>query len=208
LLGNSTQADGSDVMDGIHWAAQQGAAVINLSIGGPKYSQTEENFYRSIRNQSILIFAAAGNDGTNATSYPGGYDSCISVGSVDKALERSGTWLIVRKQKVFSHSFAWQFPQSRPLIYLYALFLRVAFSQYGKVDLAAPGSGVLSTVVRGTGSVSVEITVIGRATPYSVFLLPRSVPPPSDMNGTVIECPDYGQSVWPGGGGHVCLIER
>jgi subtilisin family serine protease len=90
-------------LEGVEWAVQQGADVINLSLGGSNYSQTEENYIRSIRNQGILVFASSGNAGNDAIQYPSGYESCISVGSVDQSLNRSGK-KILQKERIAQHS--------------------------------------------------------------------------------------------------------
>lgn len=72
----------SDVADGIYWATDNGANVINLSLGGPGYSTTLENAVAYAYNHGVTVVAAAGNeyeDG-NPTSYPAAYDAyCIAV---------------------------------------------------------------------------------------------------------------------------------
>ena len=76
-------------MDAVEWAAKRGANVLNLTLGGPTYSQTAANVYAQIRNQNRLIVAASGNDGTSSFSYPASYDDVIGVGAVDEGLERA-----------------------------------------------------------------------------------------------------------------------
>ena len=68
-----------------------GAKVISMSLGcnGTACSSTAENAqFESLYSQGILSFAAAGNAGNTALSYPAGYDKVISVGAVaeNKAL--------------------------------------------------------------------------------------------------------------------------
>jgi subtilisin family serine protease len=72
-------------------AAQQcqaaGCKIISMSLGGGRASKTEQNGFNSLYNNGngILLIAAAGNDGTTATSYPAGYSSVVSVAAVDAA---------------------------------------------------------------------------------------------------------------------------
>jgi subtilisin family serine protease len=76
----------SNVLEGVQWVVDQGANVINLSLGGPEYSQTAENLYQSIRDDNRLVFCASGNDGTSDLLYPASFPSTISVGAVDESL--------------------------------------------------------------------------------------------------------------------------
>jgi len=74
----------SDIMRGVTWLADNGAKVVNLSLGGGLKSKTEENFYKNMRTRGVIVCAATGNDGARSVSFPAGYDVNISVGAVDK----------------------------------------------------------------------------------------------------------------------------
>ncbi|MBK9356735.1 MAG: S8 family serine peptidase [Bacteroidales bacterium] len=68
---------------GIQWAANNGADVINMSWGGPGYSQTNQNMINTIFNSGIVLVAAAGNDNVSTPHYPSAYANVISVASTD-----------------------------------------------------------------------------------------------------------------------------
>lgn len=75
----------SDIMDGVRWLVEQKKCkVVNMSLGGSFKSRTEENFYKSMRNQGALIVAATGNDSATKISFPAGYASNIAVGAVNR----------------------------------------------------------------------------------------------------------------------------
>jgi hypothetical protein len=74
----------SDAVDALFECRDAGAKVINLSLGGPQYSTFEEEAYRQIAEDGILIVAAAGNDGETSFLYPASYDSVLSVGAVSE----------------------------------------------------------------------------------------------------------------------------
>ena len=84
-----TQEDGSvsgetsEVMAGVQWLAQHGCQVINMSLGGGDKSQAEEALYNQIRKNGTLIVVASGNDASKKVSFPGGYQSVLTVGAVD-----------------------------------------------------------------------------------------------------------------------------
>lgn len=74
----------SDIMRGVTWLKDQGAKIINLSLGGGAKSRTEENFYKAMRNTyGVIVVAATGNSGTNTVSFPAGYAINVAVGAVD-----------------------------------------------------------------------------------------------------------------------------
>ena len=72
----------ADVADGIIWAANNGAQVISMSLGGPA-SITLENAVKYAYEVGVTIVCASGNDGSATTvSYPAAYDLyCIAVGA-------------------------------------------------------------------------------------------------------------------------------
>jgi serine protease len=74
----------SDVMAGVRWLVEEkGCKIVNLSLGGGRYSRTEDRFYADMDAKGALIVAASGNDSATAISYPAGYESVVSVGAVD-----------------------------------------------------------------------------------------------------------------------------
>lgn len=73
----------ADIADAVEWAADQGADVINLSLGGGGYTSTMKNAVTYATNQGALVVAAAGNNGTGSVGYPAAYDECLAVSSLD-----------------------------------------------------------------------------------------------------------------------------
>ncbi|PSQ19709.1 peptidase S8 [Halobacteriales archaeon QS_9_67_17] len=82
-LSESGSGSTSDIADAITWAADQGAEVINLSLGGGGYTDTMKNAVSYAYDNGSLIVAAAGNDGTNNVSYPAAYSECLAVSALD-----------------------------------------------------------------------------------------------------------------------------
>lgn len=67
--------------DGIVYAANSGADVINMSWGGTSYSTTGQNVITYAHNQGCVLVAAAGNDDVSTPHYPSSYTYVISVAS-------------------------------------------------------------------------------------------------------------------------------
>jgi len=77
--GNGTVAQEAD---GIYYAVDHGAEVINLSIGGSSASKTEHDAIKYAYNKGVIVVAATGNDNLSSIEYPAAYDECIAVGAV------------------------------------------------------------------------------------------------------------------------------
>ncbi|MDD3877977.1 MAG: S8 family serine peptidase [Bacteroidales bacterium] len=69
--------------EGIVWAADNGADVINMSWGSAQYFQTMQNIVDYAYSKGCVLVASAGNDGANTLTYPAALNNVISVGSVD-----------------------------------------------------------------------------------------------------------------------------
>jgi serine protease len=72
----------SDVADGIRWAADHGAQVINLSLGGPRNSRILQKAVDHAREKGVVVVAAAGNS-AGPVGYPGGSAGVIGVSALD-----------------------------------------------------------------------------------------------------------------------------
>jgi subtilisin family serine protease len=72
----------SAIADGIRWAVDNGANVLNLSLGGNFGSSTERTALQYARAHDVLPFCAAGNDG-GAVDYPGAFPECVAVSATD-----------------------------------------------------------------------------------------------------------------------------
>ncbi|MGA2297773.1 MAG: S8 family serine peptidase, partial [FCB group bacterium] len=71
--------------DGIKYAADMGADIINCSWGGPGSSPAEQDMINYAVNKGTVVVVAAGNDnGQNVDDgydFPAGYDNVLSVGA-------------------------------------------------------------------------------------------------------------------------------
>jgi len=72
----------ADVADGIRWAAEHGAHVINLSLGGPRNSKVLQKAIDYALSRGVVVVAAAGNTG-GRVQYPGASDGVIGVSATD-----------------------------------------------------------------------------------------------------------------------------
>ncbi|MER3413902.1 MAG: hypothetical protein C4341_06625 [Armatimonadota bacterium] len=72
------------IISGIDYARQQGAKVINMSLGGSSPSSSLEAAVNAAWNAGIVLAAAAGNGGSTQQIYPAAYTNCIAVAASDQ----------------------------------------------------------------------------------------------------------------------------
>ncbi|MGS2720524.1 S8 family serine peptidase [Paraglaciecola aestuariivivens] len=75
----------SDLVTAVNTCVNNGAKVVNMSLGGPSYSASEDSGMQSAAAQDVLLVAASGNDGNATLSYPASYDIVMAVGAVDES---------------------------------------------------------------------------------------------------------------------------
>ena len=98
----------SHMYEGITYAADNGAHVISMSLGGPYYFETMQLIIDYAYNKGVVIVAAAGNNGDGAEDqnninyigYPAACNHVIAVGATngnDKkaGFSQFGTWIDV-----------------------------------------------------------------------------------------------------------------
>lgn len=81
----SAQGGGTtaDIAEAIRFAADNGADVINMSLGGGGKSQLMEDAINYAHGKGVTIIAAAGNASQNAASYPARYAHVMGVAATD-----------------------------------------------------------------------------------------------------------------------------
>lgn len=62
----------ADIAEGIVWAVEQGADVLNLSFGGPLPDPLTEAAVAYALTQGVAVVASAGNSAVSSPFYPAG----------------------------------------------------------------------------------------------------------------------------------------
>ncbi|WP_433826373.1 S8 family peptidase [Actinoplanes sp. CA-015351] len=123
----------SDTAEGIIWAADNGAQVINMSLGSSAKVAAVTNAISYARSRGVTVVAAAGNSRASGspTNYPAADEGVIGVAATDSA------------DKVASYSNAGSY-----------------------VDVAAPGSAILSTYPTALGNAYMNMNGTSMASPH------------------------------------------
>lgn len=79
----------SDIAEAIKFAADNGADVINMSLGGGGESQLMKEAIDYAHNKGVVIIAAAGNSNQSSAGYPARYPRVIGVSSLGPSGEKA-----------------------------------------------------------------------------------------------------------------------
>ncbi|WP_312150006.1 S8 family peptidase, partial [Paenibacillus odorifer] len=88
-LDNSGAGTTYSVAEGIIWAADNGAKVINLSLGNYADSQFLHDAIKYAYDRDIVLVSAAGNDNTERPGYPAAYPEVIAVAATNASGEKA-----------------------------------------------------------------------------------------------------------------------
>jgi thermitase len=124
------------VTKGVIWAADNGARVINLSLGGSSASSTLESAVNYAWNKGVVVVAAAGNDGNSTPCYPAYYTNCIAVAATDwcdnlASWSNRGDWVDV----------------AAPGRYIYSTVANNSYDYMGGTSMASPHVAGLAALV-------------------------------------------------------------
>ncbi|WP_379161170.1 S8 family peptidase [Paenibacillus sp. sgz5001063] len=88
-LDNSGAGTTYSVAEGIIWAADKGAKVINLSLGNYADSQFLHDAIKYAYDRDVVIVSAAGNDNTERPGYPAAYPEVLAVAATNATGEKA-----------------------------------------------------------------------------------------------------------------------
>ena len=89
VLASSGGGTVADIAEAIRFAADNGADVINMSLGGGGASELMQEAVDYAHSKGVVIVAAAGNENRNSSSYPARYPHVISVAATGPAGEKA-----------------------------------------------------------------------------------------------------------------------
>ncbi len=82
VLSASGSGRTTDIAEAVRWAADNGANVINMSLGGPFPDNLMASACEYAHKKGVTIVCAAGNSGREGVGYPAAYKDCIAVSAV------------------------------------------------------------------------------------------------------------------------------
>ncbi len=88
VVDSTGYASYSNMASAITYAAQNGVRIVNVSLGGTSSSSTLQSAVNYAWSMGTVVFASAGNGGSNAPYYPAGCQYVVAVGATDS----TNTW--------------------------------------------------------------------------------------------------------------------
>jgi thermitase len=79
VLDASGAGSAADVAEGLIYAAEHGAWVINMSFGSYSYSELLNDAIQYAHQRNVVLVAGAGNDNTDVPAYPAAYENVLAV---------------------------------------------------------------------------------------------------------------------------------
>ena len=219
--GVTVEGETSQVMAGVQWLADQGCKVINMSLGGADRSQSEEALYNQIRKDGTLIVVASGNDAANHPSFPGGYQSVVTVGAVDRnsalaSFSNTGAQLDLVAPGVDNLSsfpadqgrdafvnaggpdisgLPLEFAGATPTAGLTGPLVKCALAQTPSDCGTAPPAGFIALIQRGTVTFEQKVQSAMAAGAAAAIIYNNPANGPGNFNGTLTD-PTNGGTPW------------
>jgi subtilisin family serine protease len=109
VINSSNYATYANIAAAINYAADHGAKVINMSLGGTSYSSTLQNAVNYAWSKGSVIVAAAGNNSSSAAFYPAALNNVIAVSATDgndnlANFSNFGSWITVAAPGTYIHT--------------------------------------------------------------------------------------------------------
>lgn len=89
VLDENAEGTTFEIANGIRWATDHGAKVINMSLGDSHDSKIMYEAIRYAYDHDVVLIAAAGNDNVPTPMFPAAYAEVIAVSAVDDNREKA-----------------------------------------------------------------------------------------------------------------------
>jgi hypothetical protein len=137
VLARDGYSRGDSVALGITWAANNGARVINLSLGSGSPSASVNRAVTYANSRHVVVCAAAGNDYGGPVSFPAAFrDICIAVAATDRSNRRA----------VFSNVGP-QLDLSAPGVEIQSTYLSNGYRELQGTSMATPHVAAVAALV-------------------------------------------------------------
>ncbi|ADL52405.1 S8 family serine peptidase [Clostridium cellulovorans] len=87
VLNKDGYGDTTTISKGIKWAADNGAKILNLSLGTSKDDAILKEAVNYAVSKGCIIIASSGNYGLQGITYPAAYDNVIAVGAINESTQ-------------------------------------------------------------------------------------------------------------------------
>lgn len=144
VLNEDAEGTALEVANGIRWATDHGAKVINMSLGDSFNSKIIHDAIRYAYKNDVTLIAAAGNDNVETAMYPAAYEEVIAVSAVDE-----------RRHKAIFSNYGEHIDVTAPGEHIPSTYLNNSYVMMSGTSMAAPHVAGLAGIIR---SINPELT--------------------------------------------------
>ena len=176
VLNNDGYGWTSDIISAVRWAADNGADVINLSLGGEGYSLAMADAISYASSRGSVVVMAAGNFGGSSPDYPAAHaiNHGIAVGAVDRNRSLAG---FSNRAGATELDYV-----TAPGVNVYSAVPGGGYASFNGTSMAAPHvagvAGLLKSHDRNLSASTIEDLLTGSASNTSSR---RNVPPSDEL---------------------------
>lgn len=138
VLGDNGSGSSSGIAAGIRHAADAGAEILNMSLGGPSPDTATRAAIQYAISKGCWVVCAAGNDGRRVNSYPGHYPESIAVAATDRDNRRASFSTINQENDI-----------AAPGVNIMSTLPDGRYGSYSGTSMATPAVGACLALVRG-----------------------------------------------------------
>lgn len=156
VLNSAGSGSYSAIASGIRYAADNGAQVINLSLGGTAGNSTLSSAVTYADGKGSLVVAAAGNNGSSTKFYPAAYTAVVAVAATDSNDLRAS----------FSN-FGSYVDVAAPGVSIYATYWNNTYASLNGTSMAAPHVSGLAGLLFSQGRTKADVRTRLTGTAYT-----------------------------------------
>lgn len=128
-----------NVAQGIIWAADHGAKVINMSLGNYADANFLHDAIKYAYNKDVVLIAASGNDNSEEPGFPAAYPEVFAVAAADSA-----------KQKASFSNYGDYIDVTAPGVNIASTYMHSQYAALSGTSMASPHVTALAALIRST----------------------------------------------------------
>ncbi|WP_135546788.1 S8 family peptidase [Paenibacillus cymbidii] len=125
------------VSQGIIWAADHGAKVINLSLGNYAEASFLHDAIKYAYDKDVVIVAASGNDNTDEPGYPAAYPEVLAVAAID-----------ANQRKAAFSNYGDYIDVAAPGVSIASTYMHKQYAALSGTSMASPHAAALAALIR------------------------------------------------------------
>lgn len=137
VLDSSGAGNAYNVAEGVIWATDHGAKVINMSLGNYAESSFLHDAIKYAYNHDVVLVAATGNDNSGDPGYPAAYPEVLAVAATDNTSSKAS----------FSN-YGSYVDVAAPGVNIASTYMNNQYASLSGTSMASPHAAALAALIR------------------------------------------------------------